>query len=358
MQSAAAPAAQAAPAAPRKFVPWADLVRVLAIYLVVVIHTSGQLTNAWGRVPESEWLIGDLYGGVARAGVPLFFMLSGYLLLPRSESLGAFYRKRVLKIVIPFVVWSALYISGDCLQQPGLCTPDYLMQYVLLKRTYFHLWFLYSLLGIYLIMPALRLIVRPENDRVLWYLVGLWLVFQPIRTLMDQFLHFSLNLNSQLAVGFLPYFFLGYLLGEMRLTRGRLAAAAALFAAGSAVTVAGTYALTRAAGQFNGYFYDYVTIGVIPAAAGAFLLLRRLSEAGFLATEGAHAFLRRVSGSTFGAYLIHVAVLRGLDALGVNAFMGSGAWSIPVVATLTFGLALLAARLLQRVPVVNAIVPG
>src|SRR5512140_3161951 len=79
----------------RPIVYWADLIRVLAIYLVVVIHTSGQLTNAWGKVPLSQWLIGDIYGGISRIGVPLFFMLSGYLLLPRSESLRSFYGKRM-----------------------------------------------------------------------------------------------------------------------------------------------------------------------------------------------------------------------------------------------------------------------
>ncbi len=356
------PGVQDAPAggkpAARPIIHWVDLIRVLAIFLVVVIHTSGQLTNAWGKIPESEWIIGDIYGGIARVGVPLFFMLSGYLLLPRSESLGSFYRKRVLKIVIPFVAWSIIYIGANCLRNPGLCTRDYLMQYILLKKTYFHLWFLYSLLGIYIIMPLLRLMVRPGAEKLLWYVVGLWIIFQPIRTFMDQFLHYSLNFNSQLAVGFLPYFFLGYLLGEVRLTRAWLSAAWALFVLGSAVTIVGTYLITRSAGQFSGYFYDYMTIGVIPSTAGGFLLLRRLSDAGWLSSERAHAFLRWVAGGTFGAYLIHVAFLYSLDALHFNALMGSGVWTIPLVATVTFGLAFLATRLLQKIPVINNIVPG
>jgi surface polysaccharide O-acyltransferase-like enzyme len=356
------PAAQPATAAEkpdaRPIIHWVDLIRVVAIFLVVVIHTSGQLTNIWGKIPESEWIIGDIYGGIARISVPLFFMLSGYLLLPRTESLGSFYRKRIPKIIIPFVAWSILYIGVDCLRNPGLCTPDYLMQYVLLRKTYFHLWFLYSLLGIYIIMPLLRLMVRPGTEKLLWYVVGLWLLFQPVRTLMDQFLHFSLNFNSQLAVGFLPYFFLGYLLGQVRLGRGWLAAAWAMFVLGSAVTVVGTYIVTRNAGQFNGYFYDYTTIGVIPASAGGFLLLRRLSDAPFLSTERAHAFLRWVAGGTFGAYLIHVFFIYVLEGLGFSTLMGSGVWTIPLVAAVTFTLAFLATRLLQKIPVIKEIVPG
>ncbi len=353
----AAPAS--APRAPKKIIYWADLIRVLAIYLVVIIHVSGQLTNLWGKVPLSQWLIADIYGGVARVGVPLFFMLSGYLLLPRTESLRAFYSKRMLKIVIPFIVWSIIYISIDCAGRPGVCTWNYLLPYILLRKSFFHLWFLYTLIGIYLIMPVLRLMSRPDTNRtMLWYLIGMWIIFQPIRTLMDQFLGWDININAQLTIGFLPYFILGYLLGEMPLNRRTLSISWITFAAGALIAIVGTYLMTLQSGQFSGYFYDYMTIGVILATGGAFMLLRRLSDVGFLASERFHSFTRTLSGSTFGLYLVHVLFLWALDRLGVNAPMGLALWTIPVVATLVYVLAFFAARLLQKIPIVNTIVPG
>ena len=97
---------------------------------------------------------------------------------------------------------------------------------------------------------------------------------------------------------------------------------------------------------------------MVAAGAGAFLLIRRLSDVPLFSSERAHSFLRWVAGATFGAYLIHVMILWALDWLHINAFMGSGLWSIPLVATLTFAIALLAARVLQKIPVVNYIVPG
>ena len=57
---------------------WADFIRMVAIYLVVMIHVSGQLTNAWGKIPVDQWVIADIYGAVARISIPLFFMISGY----------------------------------------------------------------------------------------------------------------------------------------------------------------------------------------------------------------------------------------------------------------------------------------
>ena len=64
---------------------WIDLIRVVAIYLVVVVHVSGQLTNVWGEIPTDQWILADIYGGIARMCVPLFFMISGYLLSSLRE---------------------------------------------------------------------------------------------------------------------------------------------------------------------------------------------------------------------------------------------------------------------------------
>ena len=346
-------------AARRPIVHWADLIRVLAIYLVVVIHVSGQLTNVWGKVSQAQWIMADILGGIARVGVPLFFMLSGFLLLPRTESLRDFYGKRMLRIVIPFVFWSMFYITLDCIGKPGVCTWNYLRPYVLLQRSYFHLWFLYSMIAIYFVLPVLRLMVRPGVDRkVFWYLIVLWLIFQPIRTLMDHFLHFSININSQLATGFLPYFILGYLLGDLVLTRARLLAAGIVFVVGALITIVGTYLLTRQSGSFNGYFYDYITLGPIAATGAAFLLLRAVSDVGVFATDRFRSFMRYVAGGVFGVYLIHVLIIWGLDSLHINSFMGFALWSVLLTATLVFAISFVIVRLLQRLPLMNYILPG
>ena len=169
-------------------ITWVDLIRVLAIFLVVVIHVSGQLTNVWGKIPEEQWIIADIYGGVARVSVPLFFMISGYLLLPRAESLSVFYAKRMMKILIPFVIWSLIYLGWFCGNHPNTCTPNFAWNLLLTQGAYYHLWFLYSLISIYLVLPILRLMIRPDLDkRILWYLILLWLIFQPILTTAHKF---------------------------------------------------------------------------------------------------------------------------------------------------------------------------
>lgn len=341
---------------------WADLIRVVAIYLVVVVHVSGQLTNAWGRIPVDQWLIADIYGGIGRVCVPLFFMISGYLLLPRSESLGTFYLKRMPRILVPFLAWSLIYLGWYCGNHPNTCTPTLAWNLLLVQGTYYHLWFLYSLLGIYLILPVLRLMFRPEPDKkVLWYLIVVWLIFQPILTIANKFWNFSIKISPPLAMGFVCYFFLGYLLGEMTLSRSRVILSTMIWAIATLLTIAGTYLFTRNSGQFDGFFYDFVSLNVILASGAAFLLLRWLSGRKPFTSPGSHTFTRVLALSSFGIYLIHVLVIEILSGwipfLHINSFMGNAIWSIPFVSTLVFTTCFLIIRILQKIPVLRYIVP-
>jgi surface polysaccharide O-acyltransferase-like enzyme len=341
---------------------WIDLIRVVAIFLVVIIHVSGQLTNAWGMIPTEQWIIADIYGGIARIAVPLFFMISGYLLLPRYENLGVFYTKRMTRILIPFVVWSLIYMGWYCGNHAGACTPSFIWDLLLVQGTYYHMWFLYALTTIYLILPVLRLMIRPDPDKkILWYMIILWLIFQPLLRIAHKFWNFSIKISPPLAAGFVCYFIFGYLLGEMMLSRTRIVFSAVVWGISTWVTIVGTYLLTRVSGQFDGFFYDFVSLNVILASGTAFLLLRWISERELFKSSNSHMFMRALATSAFGIYLVHILVIEVLrdwiPFLHISSFMGNAIWSIPLVSIIVFSLSFLIVRILQKLPVLKYIVP-
>lgn len=346
----------------KEIISWADLIRVVAIYLVVVIHVSGQLTDAWGEIPTDQWIIADVYGGIARVAVPLFFMISGYLLLPRSESLGDFYAKRMRKLLVPFVVWSLIYLSWYCGTHPNTCTPSVVWDLLKPPGAYYHLWFLYSLLSVYLVLPVLRLMFRPDAEKsILWYLIILWLLFQAVLTLANKFWNLDIRFGPPLTTGFACFFLLGYLLGQIPLSPARLVLAAGVWVIGILVTIIGTYFLTRASGHFDGFFYDFVSLNVILSSAAAFLLLRWLSDREPFLSPQALTITRSLAAAAFGIYIIHVMVMEVLSGwlpfVQINAFMGHALWSILLVSTLVFLISFLITRFLQKIPIVSQIVP-
>jgi surface polysaccharide O-acyltransferase-like enzyme len=89
---------------------WVDYIRVIASFSVILLHSTAPLIFKYGDLPLTHWMIGNIYDSAVRMCVPLFFMISGYLLLDKNESLVSFYKKRFNKIVPPLIAWSFFYV--------------------------------------------------------------------------------------------------------------------------------------------------------------------------------------------------------------------------------------------------------
>ena len=89
---------------------WIDLIRVIASLGVIVIHVAADVITEWGAVPQGWWWTTHLYDSLVRGCVPVFIMVSGALLLPSQETLAEFFRKRFHRVMIPFLVWTVIYL--------------------------------------------------------------------------------------------------------------------------------------------------------------------------------------------------------------------------------------------------------
>ena len=92
-------------------VVWLDVVRLIAMFTVVCCHC----TDPFNFYPGDSPIIGDIkfwgaaYGAFLRPCVPLFVMITGALLLPVREETSIFYKKRILRVFWPFLIWSVIY---------------------------------------------------------------------------------------------------------------------------------------------------------------------------------------------------------------------------------------------------------
>ena len=113
--------------AARAHIVWLDVLRLVAILMVIAIHC----TDPFNASPESRadpefnfW--GSVYGSMLRASVPLFVMMTGFLLLPVRQEASAFYRKRIPRVLFPFLIWSVLFDLAPWFIQRvgGICDTD------------------------------------------------------------------------------------------------------------------------------------------------------------------------------------------------------------------------------------------
>lgn len=152
----------------RKEKIYIEIVRLVAILLVLYCHTSvnGLLYFQQGKGNRSSQLAIFIYP-VAAGCVQLFFMISGALLLRKTESIGTVLRKRFFRFLSVTLVVVLVYylLDGENLSVKGYFNALYsggsLTQH----------WFLYAYLSFLLILPFLqRLVAAISEDRFYWYL--------------------------------------------------------------------------------------------------------------------------------------------------------------------------------------------
>lgn len=94
----------------RQRAAYLDFLRCFAIFSVLLLHTLVPVVTNTGVCGAPSWKLCVALDALTRVGVPLFFMLSGYLMLSRegTRQIGPFYRKNLPKLGIPLVVWNLI----------------------------------------------------------------------------------------------------------------------------------------------------------------------------------------------------------------------------------------------------------
>ena len=146
-----------------------DCFRALLATLVVILHSSGVAMSAM-ELGSASWTCMLFANALTRIAVPCFFMLSGYLLLGHDEPIHMFFKKRFTVVVIPFIAWSLVYLAWNAYW--GITVGITLTNIFNGTGASHHLWYVYAMIGLYLVTPFLRgLCSKTMSDNVLLLLV-------------------------------------------------------------------------------------------------------------------------------------------------------------------------------------------
>ena len=151
-----------------------DVLRILAIFAVVIIHVVGNTFSSMTQTDSLWWNQLNILDGSVRWAVPVLLMISGALFLdPQKEvSVQTLYKKYIFRILTAFLFWSILYTAVSYLQFSRDLdllhyTVDFFISVVLKPR--YHLWYIYAIIGLYMITPLLRLVVQHASESILRY---------------------------------------------------------------------------------------------------------------------------------------------------------------------------------------------
>jgi surface polysaccharide O-acyltransferase-like enzyme len=310
-----------------------------------------------------RWFMVNFYQTLGRMGVPLFVMLTGVLLLEPSkiEPLSVFFKKRWNRIGLPFLFWGVIYFAWDYYADHLALTPSYVFQGIL-SGPYFQFWYLYMIVGLYLLTPILRIVVAHVDRQTFKYFFVVWLltaIITPIPGLIGTF-YLDGNLFSlPLWVG---YFMLGVFLMNVKVKRRVLLGLTAL---GLALTLVGTYIIAATiGGSHTYYFQDYFSPTIIIASTALFLLLNTI-KAPTNQTEKHQTkinwLFKQISQSTLAIFLFHVIVLETLQRGYLWGFTISGnnlnsIIEVPLITIVTLLICLVVILPLRKVPVIKKLI--
>ena len=331
-----------------KFI-WADNLRAIATIAVVVVHVSGSILYEYGNINDSIWWAGNIADGISRFCVPIFLMLTGALLLSRKIELTTFLKKRLSRIFLPFVFWSIIYIVYNLAFSPPsgeILSIKETALYIFHKMksgASFHFWYIYMILGIYLFIPIInKWIIHSSKKEILYYLI-IWLI-----TVFVSFPFIKLyfpNIDLLYFSGYLGYPVLGYFLSKINFNRIKLIASL-LFILGSTITIIGTYILTKYNGEFNKVFYSYLSINVISAASGLFLLIKHSK----IKATRINTVVKLISKYSYGIYLSHILIIKVLSKFGVTGYSNYPILSIFITTFSSILLSLFIVYLINKIP--------
>jgi surface polysaccharide O-acyltransferase-like enzyme len=343
---------------------YADAIRAYAIVSVVFLHVVSPMVADPASVPRWWWWTANLYDAFLRPCVPLFVIVSGLFLLdPRkTESLGLFFKKRVMKVLIPFVFWGVVYLlvkaSIQGMHPSGLS----LLKELISGPVYTHFWFLYMILGLYLAAPILRIYTAHAPIAIQYYFLALWIMAASILPLMEKIIGVSVGIPLVVATQYVGYFVLGPLLRDRVLGPRALAPAVALFAGCGLFTAAATGAIVARFGNFHGLFYDFLSPNIIVMSVCAFLILRSLPwERVTMRHPLASEWIPRLSTLSFGIYIVHYLLVELLRYGKLGIALPGSTWpplmTAPVTAIIAFAMSLAVVSVIRLFPLGRYIIP-
>ena len=365
-----------------KRIVFLDWLRVVACFMVMVIHSCEPfyLGGAEPNVTfiESGWdmLWVTVTECLCRCCVPLFAMTSAYLLFPVKRPTGEFFRRRIMRVFVPFAIWAVLYVAwfGKGAGAWGkLCFnfPD----------EGGHLWFVPMIFGLYILMPLLSPWAEKVEARELKGWLTLWLATAAFPFVRSYWGH----LFGDPSFGAVPYLwgecpwnhfgafhyvsgFIGYMLLGFWFRRfapefswrRTLAVSVPLWLAGAAIMGGGFYFRIPEFPCAKPYAFavdlemsiEYCSTGVAVAVIAAFMLIRKITADGAFYRW----IVRPLSEASYGTYLLHMFVLLAVfDAVRPHCNTPA---TIFVTAVVSYVIASAVGVLIRRIPFVGKLIGG
>lgn len=340
-----------------------DILRILACFCVIMIHSAVFEQNLLFENNSLKYQATNIWGTLSRWAVPVFVMLSGMMILQRigNESLHNLFLKRVLRMLVVYIVWSGVYSFYNVFILGKVYAGTKIKTFIDgCFSGEIHMWYLLVCAGLYLIAPILKILIENLSPKLTIYWITAMFVFSSlIPFLVKLNIKFvSVIINSfyeyadlQFLGGWTLYFVLGYYIQQHKFSKKEKIIVYILGIISLIFTMYGTVWISWKDGEAMGILpYEYPNIVML----GVSMLVFAKEEVGRISIQGKkEKVITSISKLTFGIYLSHVLILKILYFAGVNIQICHPLVSIPLVSLVTFIVGVIVTVCIRKIPIIG-----
>ncbi len=342
-----------------KKISYIDNLRVFSMLFVVLIHCC---ITSITDFPEYSYntIKGVCFYSIRNIGhfaVPCFFMISGALLLnPKKEiTHEKLFRKYILKYALSLLVFGSgfalLELLFDNRNFKAIYIPEAVVN-VLQGKTWNHMWYMYALLGVMLVLPVLKLITQYFSSKQIRNFIIVSMVFLSVITYFEKLFSFDFAVDFPVSSVYCIYMLMGYYISSNKFIEDKkihiliISLCIILF-----VTDGYLVMMKDADYDFAAYYSPFVAL----FSCSVFSLFKQVANN---ESEGKGAKIKdRLSECSFGIYIIHMFWINIIYKFAdINPFTGICAVKLPCIFLITLLLSFVSVLIMKKIPFIRNLV--
>lgn len=321
-----------------------EVIRVMAFVMVVIIHVSNYFCRAYEKIALGEYLFSLILNVLSRVSVPCFFMISGALLLGRNESMAKSL-KRIYRFLSVLIIWSGIYYIFN-MHYMG---QDVELKEILKFQVEAHLWYLYVMIPVYLILPFLQAMLRGMDEKLdrSFVIMGIVLVvLNRILIYTDQELYYDVPLFGDRV--YIYYLFLGHFIVKYKERIPKKKELwISIYLLSSMVTVIAVIIGSFVSKDHMEVFLNYGCTLIVVSSVAFFIMILQAWDGQVQMNIRMKKTVDLLCGCSFGIYLIHIIFL-DIFKKHVKAYEVSAYWAIPILVISILGVSFLCVYLMRK----------
>ncbi|MBQ8663366.1 MAG: acyltransferase [Eubacterium sp.] len=173
-----------------------DMLRILAALAVVIFHVLGSSANNDPEIQRNIHYVVTAFSAVLQWHVPVFFMITGYLWL--SDGKNCTFEKmvpnirRFILVLFTFGLGYAIMERFFMTRSVSIALLWSSLQDVLNGNLWDHMWFVYAIIGIYMVLPVFKPFFALSSTKTIALLTGLLCLFTIIFPILETKFDYSI----------------------------------------------------------------------------------------------------------------------------------------------------------------------